>query len=159
PHGAHDHGEGVSGPMAGTANIKDLLTRNMRQSGIYIAFVLIVVLFTALIGGPLLSPGNLINLGGEYSYILILPIGLALIIADGCSALSVGSVLALTGAVAAVVVISNGMPWWLGVLAALGTGILVGLWQGFWVAFVGIPAFIVTLAGMLIFRGLTMQVL
>ena len=51
------------------------------------------------------------------------------------------------------------MPWWVGVAAALGVGILVGIWQGFWVAYVGIPAFIVTLAGMLLFRGLTLQVL
>src|SRR5699024_3120958 len=68
---------------------------------------------------------------------------MVLIIVAGHIDLSVGSVVALTGAVAAVVVISNGMPWW----------------QGVWVAVVGIPAFIVTLAGMLIFRGLTMQVL
>lgn len=145
--------------MAGTSDIRELLTRNMRQSGIYIAFVLIVLLFTVLTGGTLLSPGNLTNLVLQYSYILILAIGMVLIIVAGHIDLSVGSVVALTGAVAAVVVIGNGLPWWVGVLAALGTGILVGLWQGFWVAFVGIPAFIVTLAGMLIFRGLTMQVL
>ncbi|WP_114855758.1 multiple monosaccharide ABC transporter permease [Brachybacterium sp. YJGR34] len=145
--------------MAGTSDIKELLTRNLRQSGIYIAFVAIVLLFTILTGGALLSPGNLTNLVLQYSYILILAIGMVLIIVGGHIDLSVGSVVALTGAVAAVVVIGNGLPWWLGVLAALGTGVLVGLWQGFWVAFVGIPAFIVTLAGMLIFRGLTMQVL
>src|SRR5699024_1511482 len=145
--------------MAGTSNIKDLLTRNLRQRGIYIAFVFIVLLFTVLTGGTLLSPGNLTNLVLQYSYILILAIGMVLIIVAGHIDLSVGSVVAVTGAVAAVVTIGNGMPWWLGVLAALGTGILVGLWQGFWVAFVGIPAFIVHLPGMLIFRGLTNEVL
>jgi putative multiple sugar transport system permease protein len=66
---------------------------------------------------------------------------------------------ALTGAVSAVVVIRHGQPWWMGVLAALVVGIAVGAWQGFWVAYVGIPAFIVTLAGMLLFRGLTQEVL
>src|SRR5699024_8890751 len=96
------------------------------------------------------SPGNLTNLVLQYSYILILAIGMVLIIVAGHIDLSVGSVVALTGAVAAVVVIGNGLPWWVGVLAALATGVLVGLWQGFWVAYVGIPAFIVTLAGMLI---------
>ena len=145
--------------MAGTSDIKELLTRNLRQSGIYIAFVFIIVLFTILTGGQLLSPGNLTNLVLQYSYILILAIGMVLIIVAGHIDLSVGSVVALTGAVAGVVVIGNGLPWWVGVLAALGTGVLVGLWQGFWVAYVGIPAFIVTLAGMLIFRGLAMQVL
>src|SRR5699024_1030469 len=145
--------------MAGTSDIKELLTRNVRSSGIYIAFVFIIVLFAILTDGALLSPGNLTNLVLQYSYILILAIGMVLIIVAGHIDLSVGSVVALTGAVAAVVVIGNGLPWWVGVLAALATGVLVGLWQGFWVAYVGIPAFIVTLAGMLIFRGLTMQVL
>lgn len=145
--------------MAGTSDITELLTRNLRQSGIYIAFVAIVLLFAILTRGALLSPGNLTNLVLQYSYILILAIGMVLIIVAGHIDLSVGSVVALTGAVAAVVVIRSGMPWWMGVLAALATGLLVGLWQGFWVAVVGIPAFIVTLAGMLIFRGMTMAVL
>jgi putative multiple sugar transport system permease protein len=57
------------------------------------------------------------------------------------------------------VVIRQGQPWWMGVLAALAVGIAVGAWQGFWVAYIGIPAFIVTLAGMLLFRGLTQEVL
>lgn len=95
----------------------------------------------------------------QYSYILILAIGMMIVIIAGHIDLSVGSVVALTGAVSAVVVIREGMPWWVGVLAALGVGLVVGAWQGFWVAVVGIPAFIVTLAGMLIFRGLTFQVL
>src|SRR3712207_3557989 len=73
--------------------------------------------------------------------------------------LSVGSVVALTGAVSAVLVIQQDFPWWVGVLAALAVGLAVGAWQGFWVAYVGIPAFIVTLAGMLLFRGMTLQVL
>jgi putative multiple sugar transport system permease protein len=84
---------------------------------------------------------------------------MVLVIIAGHIDLSVGSVVALTGATSAVLVIQQGMPWWVGVAAALAVGILVGVWQGFWVAYVGIPAFIVTLAGMLLFRGLTMQVL
>jgi putative multiple sugar transport system permease protein len=145
--------------MTGIANLKELLTRNLRQSGIYIAFVAIVALFTALTGGTLLGPTNVTNLVLQYSYILILAIGMVIIIIGGHIDLSVGSVVALTGAVAAVIVIREGMPWWVGVLAAVATGLLVGAWQGFWVAYVGIPAFIVTLAGMLLFRGLTLQVL
>src|SRR4029079_1165030 len=95
----------------------------------------------------------------QYSYILILAIGMMIVIIGGHIDLSVGSAVALTGAVSAVVVIQHGLPWWLGVLAGLGVGFLVGVWQGFWVAYVGIPAFIVTLAGMLLFRGLTLEVL
>ena len=84
---------------------------------------------------------------------------MVIVIIAGHIDLSVGSVVALTGAVSAVLVIQHGAPWWVGMLAALAVGLLVGGWQGFWVAYVGIPAFIVTLAGMLLFRGLTLQVL
>ena len=145
--------------MIGLGSIRELLTRNVRQSGIYIAFVLIIVFFAILTGGTLLSPGNLSNIVLQYSYILILAIGMVMVIIAGHIDLSVGSVVALTGATSAVLVVKNGLPWWVGVLAAIVVGLLVGAWQGFWVAFVGIPAFITTLAGMLLFRGLTLQVL
>ena len=143
----------------GTSDVRELLTRNLRQSGIYIAFVAIVGLFAILTDGVSLSPGNITNIVLQYSYILILAIGMVIVIVAGHIDLSVGSVVALSGAVSAVLVIQQGMPWWVGVLAALGVGLAVGVWQGFWVAYVGIPAFIVTLAGMLLFRGLTLQVL
>ncbi|AEE47604.1 multiple monosaccharide ABC transporter permease [Cellulomonas fimi] len=145
--------------MTAVAGLKDIFTRNLRTSGIYIAFVVIVGLFTIATNGMLLSPGNLTNIVLQYSYILILAIGMVIVIIAGHIDLSVGSVVALTGAVSAVLVIKNGAPWWIGVLAALAVGIVVGAWQGFWVAYVGIPAFIVTLAGMLLFRGMTLQVL
>ncbi|QBI18536.1 sugar ABC transporter permease [Egibacter rhizosphaerae] len=145
--------------MTETANLKELLTRNLRQSGIFVAFVAIVLLFTILTDGVLLSSGNLSNVVLQFSYILILAIGMVIVIIGGHIDLSVGSVVALTGAVSAVVVIQQGMPFWAGVLAAIATGLLVGAWQGFWVAVVGVPAFIVTLAGMLLFRGMTLLVL
>lgn len=144
--------------MTAVASVWELAQRNIRQSGIVIAFVVICALFTVL-NPNFLSPGNLTNLVLQYSYILILAIGMMIVIIGGHIDLSVGSVVALTGAVSAVIVIRQGMPWWVGVLAALVVGTLVGAWQGFWVAVVGIPAFIVTLAGMLIVRGLTYQVL
>lgn len=145
--------------MTGTAGVKDLLTRNLRTSGIYIAFIAIVALFAILTEGTSLSPGNVTNIVLQYSYILILAIGMVMVIIAGHIDLSVGSVVAFTGAVSAVLVIKNGLPWWVGVIAALVCGVLIGAWQGFWVAFVGIPAFITTLAGMLLFRGLTLLVL
>lgn len=144
---------------AGTNDLRDLLTRNLRQSGIYIAFVVIIGLFAILTDGVSLSPTNITNIVLQYSYILVLAIGMVIVIIAGHIDLSVGSVVALTGSVSAVLVIQQGMPWWVGVLAALAVGVIVGAWQGFWVAYVGIPAFIVTLAGMLLFRGLTLQVL
>jgi putative multiple sugar transport system permease protein len=143
----------------GTSEIRELLSRNLRTSGIYIALVALVALFAVLTGGASLSPGNITNIVLQYSYILILAIGMVIVIIAGHIDLSVGSVVALTGAVSAVVVIQNGMPWWAGVIAALATGILIGIWHGFWIAYVGIPAFIATLAGMLLFRGLTLVVL
>jgi putative multiple sugar transport system permease protein len=144
---------------AGTSDLRTLLTRNMRTSGIYIAFVAIVALFAVLTHGVSLSPNNITNIVLQYSYILVLAIGMVLVIIAGHIDLSVGSVVALTGAVSAILVIKHGAPWWVGILAALAVGLAVGAWQGFWVAYVGIPAFIVTLAGMLLFRGLTLQVL
>src|SRR3954451_16345945 len=144
---------------SGTSDLRELLTRNLRQSGIYIAFFVVVVLFAILTGGTSLSPGNITNIVLQYSYILVLAIGMVIVIIAGHIDLSVGSVVALTGAVSAVLVIGNGAPWWVGILAALAVGIAVGCWQGYWVAYVGIPAFIVTLAGMLLFRVLTLQVL
>ncbi|MBO3083677.1 multiple monosaccharide ABC transporter permease [Cellulomonas fengjieae] len=145
--------------MTAVAGLRELFTRNLRQSGILVAFVVIVGLFTVLTDGVLLDPRNVTNLVLQYSYILILAIGMMIVIVGGHIDLSVGSVVALTGAVSAVVVIQHGSPWYLGVLAGLFVGFLVGVWQGFWVAYVGIPAFIVTLAGMLLFRGMTLQVL
>lgn len=145
-------------PAPGAGGVRGLLTANLRQSGIFVAFVAIVALF-ALLNENFLSPGNLTNIVLQYSYILILAVGMALVIIGGHIDLSVGSVVALTGAVSAQVVIRQGMPWWAGVLAALAVGLLVGIWQGFWVAYVEIPSFIVTLAGMLLFRGLTFRVL
>jgi putative multiple sugar transport system permease protein len=145
--------------MTAVQGLRDIFTKNLRQSGIYIAFVAIIALFAFLTGGTLLQPNNITNIVLQYSYILILAIGMVIVIIGGHIDLSVGSVVALTGAVSALLVIKNQQPWWVGVLAALVVGLLVGAWQGFWVAYVGIPAFIVTLAGMLLFRGLTYEVL
>src|SRR3954451_13167162 len=143
----------------GTSNVRELFTRNLRQSGIYIAFVVIVALFAILTDGLSLKPTNVTNIVLQYSYVLILAIGMGIGIIAGHIDLSVGSVVALTGAGSAVLVIKDGAPWWGGILAGRGTGVLIGAWQGFWVAYVGIPAFIVTLAGMLVFRGMAQEVL
>lgn len=139
--------------------VKDLLTQNLRTSGIYIAFIAIIAIFTITTGGKLLSPENVTNIVLQNAHILIMALGMILVIVGGHIDLSVGSVLAFASAVSAVLVIKNGMPWWVGIIAAIVVGIIVGVWQGFWVAIVGIPAFIVTLAGMLLFRGLTWLVL
>src|SRR4051794_33864179 len=132
---------------------------NLRQSGIYIAFALIVALFALLTDGQLLSPENISNIVVQNSYILILSIGMILIIIGGHIDLSVGSVVAVTGAISAVLMVQHNVPWPLAILLTLAAGALIGAWQGYWIAYFEIPAFIVTLAGMLIFRALTLTVL
>jgi len=132
---------------------------NPRQSGIYVAFALIVVLFEVLTGGALLEPQNISNIIVQNSYVLILAIGMILVIISGHIDLSAGSVVAMTGAVSAVLMVNWHLPWGLAVLITLVVGAAIGAWQGYWVAYFGIPAFIVTLAGMLAFRALTLSVL
>lgn len=142
-------------------NIKGLTSNfvgNLRQSGIFLALIVIAILFSIL-NANFLSPGNLTNIVLQYSYILILSMGMLMVIVLGQIDLSVGSLVAVTGAVSGVLVIKQGMPWWVGVLAAILMGVIAGAFHGFWVAFMGIPGFIVTLAGMLLFRGLTYKIL
>ncbi|MEU8801321.1 multiple monosaccharide ABC transporter permease [Spirillospora sp. NPDC048819] len=141
-------------PKAGRA-----LPVNLRQSGIYIAFGLIVALFAVLTDGQLLSPQNISNIIVQNSYILILSIGMILIIIGGHIDLSVGSVVAVTGAIAAVLMVDHNVPWPVAIVLTLLAGAAIGAWQGYWIAYFGIPAFIVTLAGMLVFRALTLTVL
>jgi putative multiple sugar transport system permease protein len=132
---------------------------NPREGGIYVAFALIVVLFTVLTDGVLLEPQNISNIIVQNSYILILAMGMMLIIIAGHIDLSVGSVVAVCGALCAVLTVNMGVPWLPALLITLVAGAAIGAWQGYWVAYFGIPAFIVTLAGMLAFRALTLTVL
>ncbi|MDR2975142.1 MAG: sugar ABC transporter permease [Propionibacteriaceae bacterium] len=141
-----------------TPSLGRYLLDSAQKNGILLAFAVVVIVFSVL--QPMfLSPSNLTNLVLQYAYVLILALGMLMVIVLAQIDLSVGSVIALTGAVAAVVCVRGGAPWWAGVLAAIGVGLLVGLWQGFWVAIVGIPGFIVSLGGMLIFRGLAQLLL
>ncbi|MDH6235719.1 multiple monosaccharide ABC transporter permease [Cryobacterium sp. CG_9.6] len=126
---------------------------NLRQFGILFSLIGIIVFFQIVTNGLTLSPGNLINLVSQYSYILILAIGMVLVIIAGHIDLSVGSVAAFSGIVVATSMQSWNFPWPLAIVFGLVVGAMIGAWQGFWVAYIGVPAFIVTLAGMLIFRG------
>lgn len=132
---------------------------DLGRNGIFVALIAVVVLFSITTGGVLLRPQNISNLIVQNGYILVLAIGMVFVIVAGHIDLSVGSVAAFIGAVSGVLIRDLGFPWWLALIGALVVGALVGAWQGFWIAFVGIPAFIVTLAGMLIFRGLALVVL
>ncbi|MCT9007313.1 multiple monosaccharide ABC transporter permease [Streptomyces sp. NPDC054766] len=128
-------------------------TSNARQFGMISTLVAIVLLFQIWTDGLTLTSGNLIAVASQYSYILILAIGMLMVIVAGHIDLSVGSVAAFTGIVVAKAMQEYSLPWPLGILLGLLVGAAIGAWQGFWVAYIGIPAFIVTLAGMLLFRG------
>jgi putative multiple sugar transport system permease protein len=135
------------------------LRGNVRQYGMIIALAAIVLLFQITTDGILLKPLNVSNLVVQNAQILILAIGMVLVIVARHIDLSVGSVAAFVGAVGAILMTKHDVPWLLAVIICLALGALIGAWHGFWVAYVGIPAFIVTLASMLLFRGLTLVVL
>ncbi|MEU2910689.1 multiple monosaccharide ABC transporter permease [Streptomyces massasporeus] len=149
---------GKSGGAAGgglLALVMDGMRRNMRQYGMLIALGLIVALFAVWTDGDLLLPRNVSNLVLQNSYILILAMGMMLVIIAGHIDLSVGSLTAFIGSMAAVFMVRNDLPWPVAVILCLAVGALAGAIQGFFIAYGGIPSFIVTLAGMLIWRGLT----
>lgn len=128
---------------------------NVSQYSMIIALVGIVIFFQIASQGILLKPLNITNLILQNSYILILAIGMLLVIVAFQIDLSVGSVAAVLGALAGMMIINHHMSVPLGIAAVLIIGAIIGAWQGFWIAYVKIPAFITTLAGMMVFRGLT----
>lgn len=130
-----------------------------RKYAMVIALVVITILFQVLTKGILLKPMNVTKLILQNSYILVLAIGMLPCILTGNIDLSVGSIVALVSAVSGVLIISMGFPITVAIVLSLILGALVGAWQGFWIAYVNVPSFIVTLAGMLIFRGATMIIL
>ncbi|HYF71482.1 MAG TPA: multiple monosaccharide ABC transporter permease [Nocardioides sp.] len=140
-------------------SLTTILRGNIRQYGMIIALAAIVILFQVTTDGVLLKPLNVSNLVVQNAHILILAIGMVIVIVARHIDLSVGSVAAFVGAVGAILMTKHDVPWLLAVILCLALGALIGAWHGFWVAYIGIPAFIVTLASMLLFRGLTLVVL
>ncbi|MCL2558888.1 MAG: sugar ABC transporter permease [Turicibacter sp.] len=141
-------------------NVKGLaILGNMKQYSMVLFLVIVGAFFQFLTNGTFLRPLNVTNVILQNSHILILAIGMLMVIVLGHIDLSVGSVAAFVGAVAAILIINNGMNPFLAILLCLMLGGVIGAWQGFWIAYVKVPAFIVTLAGMLVFRGLTIVVL
>jgi len=143
---------------------------NLRQNGIFLALIGLVIFFAITTPDAVsLAPGNFSNLVVQNGYILVLAIGMVMVIIAGHIDLSVGSIAAFIGGVAGILVVRPleqdgwewlpALPWWAGIIGAILVGCLVGVWQGFWIAYVGIPAFIVTLAGMLLFRGMALLTL
>jgi putative multiple sugar transport system permease protein len=139
--------------------LKNMFKNNVREYGMLIALVVIMVFFWIVTEGTLMRPVNLTNLILQNSYIIIMALGMLLIIIAGGIDLSVGSVAGFVGAVAAVLIVRYDFNVYLAMLISLAVGAIIGVWQGYWIAYVKIPAFIVTLAGMLIFRGLSLWLL
>lgn len=136
-----------------------VIKKVFQKYSMYFFLVLIMVAFQLLSNGVLLRPLNITNIILQNSYILILAIGMVLLIILGDIDLSVGSVVAFTGALSAIFTINMNMSTPIAILLCLLVGATIGAFQGFWIAYVKVPAFIATLAGMLIFRGLTIVVL
>ncbi|HOK33498.1 MAG TPA: sugar ABC transporter permease [Fervidobacterium sp.] len=129
-----------------------LLKKNIREYGMYIALAFIMIIFTILTKGLFLSARNISNLFNQMGYIAVLAVGMTLVIVIRHIDLSVGSVAGFLGAIAAAL-LRNNFPLIPTILIIVGLGILVGLGNGFLVANIGLPAFVATLAGMMIFRG------
>ena len=132
---------------------------NLREYGLMIALVVIMVLFQILTHGTLFKPLNLTNLVLQNSYIIIMALGMLLVIVAGHIDLSVGSVAGFIGALAAVLMVKSGLNFVAATVLCLIAGGVIGAAQGYWIAYLKIPSFIVTLAGMLVFRGLTLALL
>lgn len=140
-------------------SVVDYIRGNIREYGMLIALVAIMLFFQIYTGGILFRPVNLTNLVLQNSFIVIMALGMLLVIVAGHIDLSVGSIVALVGAIAAILTVTLGVNFWLAGVICILVGALIGAAQGYFIAYHRIPSFIVTLAGMLVFRGLTLTVL
>lgn len=143
----------------GGMTVRSYLAGHMRDYGLLFALIAIMVFFQITTNGTLMRPVNITNLFLQNSYIIIMALGMLIVIVAGHIDLSVGSVSGFIGAAAAVMIVQMHVPVPLAVIASLVLGALIGAAQGYWVAYWKIPSFIVTLAGMLVFRGASLLVL
>ncbi len=140
-------------------NNKKEVNLDMKQYGMFLALIAIYLIFAIMTGGKNLSPANINNLIMQNGYVVILAVGMLLCVLTGNVDLGVGSVVAVTGAAAGIVMVDYKMNMWLAIIAALIIGLIIGMFAGFFIAYLGIPPFVVTLATMLMGRGLTYTVL
>ncbi|MFV0527861.1 MAG: multiple monosaccharide ABC transporter permease [Lachnospiraceae bacterium] len=138
---------------------KKTIHLDLKQYGMIGALIIIFLLFYILSGGKNATPTNINNLIMQNGYVVILATGMLLCVLTGNIDLGVGSIVALAGASAAILVVDMGLPIPIAFLAALVVGLISGVFAGFFIAFLGIPPFVVTLATMLMGRGLTYTVL
>ncbi|WP_407049653.1 multiple monosaccharide ABC transporter permease [Methyloraptor flagellatus] len=146
-------------PSKETPSYAGFLKNNMREYGMLISLIAIMLFFQWATEGRLFQPDNLTNIVQQRGYIVVMALGMLLIIVAGHIDLSVGWLCGFLGAVAAILMVDLSIPWYVAVVLTLIAGGVVGAVQGAAVAYLRIPSFIVTLAGMLTFRGLTLYVL
>jgi putative multiple sugar transport system permease protein len=137
-----------------TSDAKTLIKNNIKNYSMFIMLALIMLIFAPLTNGNNWSPRNFTNIFFQYSYVLILAVGMVMVIIVQGIDLSVGSVCAFVGALSAMIY-NTGAGTFVTLIMALLMGAAIGAFQGAWVSYARIPAFIVTLAGMQLFRGLT----
>ena len=133
--------------------IKKVLGDDLQKYTMVIALIALIVFFNIASDGKMITPSNFQNLLSGNAYVLVLAIGMLMVIVIGQIDLSVGSVAGFCGMVMAIAFQKWNFPWWAAVMVGLGIGVLVGAWNGFWVAKMGIPGFITTLGSQMIFRG------
>ncbi len=132
----------------------------LKKNTMIIVLIIVVAFFSWRTGGAILLPMNVSNLISQNAYVFVLATGMLLCILTGGNIdLSVGSVVCFVGAVGAILMVNLNVPIWIAIIVMIIIGTAIGAFQGFWIAFVRIPPFIVTLAGMLVFRGLSNVVL
>lgn len=130
-----------------------LMKKNIRQYGMFIALLAVMIFFTITTGGTFMTARNLSNLFDQTGYVAVLAIGMTLVLIIRQIDLSVGYVCGFIGALAALLMKNTNIPVVVIVIGAMAIGVVIGLYQGFLVAKCAVPAFVVTLAGMFIFRG------
>ena len=133
--------------------VKQVLGGDLRQYTMVLALALLILIFNVISGGRMITSSNFQNLLSGNAYVLVLALGMLMVIVIGQIDLSVGSVAGFAGMVMALVAKNYNVPWWVAVLIALAIGLLAGAWHGFFLSQLGIPGFITTLGGMMIFRG------
>ncbi|WP_319469121.1 multiple monosaccharide ABC transporter permease [uncultured Trichococcus sp.] len=149
----------------GVKKEKQTLDLKTKALDIFSKYSMVIILIGLLLAFQLMTDGifwrplNITNIVLQNSHILVLAAGMLLVVLLGHVDLSVGSVMAFVGAISGILMVNWNVSPWLAVPICIVIGAIIGAWQGFWVAYFGIPAFIVTLAGLLMFRGLTQVVL
>ena len=141
------------------SEVAELLKNNVKSYMMYFALVIIMLVFQIWSGGKFFRASNITNLFNQAAYVGVLAIGMTLILILKHIDLSVGYVAGFTGALAAILMQSYGVNEWLAILIVMVVGLVIGLYQGLTVTRLGVPAFVVTLAGMFIFRGLLSRTL